>query len=140
MSKMLLQMSSNYPLKIWLAEDDLDDAIIFSETLKEIRPESQLEVVENGEQLMEQLRANDTLPNFIFLDLNMPRKNGLECLKEIKTSDELKLIKVIILTTSASRTEKQQCYDLGVEMFITKPTNYSDYKSIIYTCLNVLNK
>jgi len=133
-------MSSNYPLKIWLAEDDLDDAIIFSETLKEIRPESQLEVVENGEQLMEQLRANDTLPNFIFLDLNMPRKNGLECLKEIKTSDELKLIKVIILTTSASRTEKQQCYDLGVEMFITKPTNYSDYKSIIYTCLNVLNK
>src|SRR5665647_2218424 len=87
-------------LNILLADDDTDDCIFFKEALRELLLYTNLTTVQDGEQLM-QLLTNETneLPHILFLDLNMPRKNGFECLSEIKQNKNLKDLPVVIFTT-----------------------------------------
>src|SRR5580704_5402709 len=89
------------PLNILLADDDIDDCIFFEEALEECPLSTHFTCVPDGEQLM-QLLTNETngLPHVLFLDLNMPRKNGFECLSELKVDKKLKQLPVIIFSTS----------------------------------------
>ncbi len=121
------------PLNILLADDDTDDCIFFKEAVEELLLSTQLTAVNDGEQLM-QLLTNETneLPDVLFLDLNMPRKNGFECLSEIKGNSKLKQLPVIIFSTSFEQEVVNLLYKNGAQYFIRKPSEFSQFKKIIH--------
>jgi CheY-like chemotaxis protein len=114
---------------ILIAEDDADDRFLLKSAFDENGFNDKLTFVENGVELMEYLNncitsAPELLPGFILLDLNMPKKDGREVLKEIKTSTEFKTIPVVIFSTTNSRLEMERCYELGANSYITKPNSF----------------
>jgi len=121
---------------IFLAEDDEDDALFFKEAVSELLSNADLMIFTNGEKLMNQLDTNEVLPDIIFLDLNMPKKNGFECLKEIKSNSSLKAIKTIILSTTSDDVQIKKCDSLGADMFLTKVNSYNKFKLILESCLS----
>ena len=123
-------------LKVWLAEDDEDDRMLFRSSVKTFHFPVQLTVVYNGEELMELLKHTVKLPDIIFLDLNMPRKDGLACLTEIKKSERLKIIHIIILSTSFRKMEADQLYELGAQYYIRKPDTFLQLESAIHTAIH----
>lgn len=119
------------PIHILLADDDEDDRFLTREAFLKHFPISQMQFVEDGEELMEYLnrtgRYKDSqaeMPELILLDLNMPRKDGREALQEIKTDQRLRHIPVIVLTTSDAQEDVENSYFWGANSFITKPTSY----------------
>ena len=135
------------PLHILLADDDIDDRFLFTKALKEIDIETHLVAVHDGEQLMDYLNANTTkLPDIVFLDLSMPRKTGFECLTEIKDSEKLKNLTIIVFTTSFARgIDFEQgligtLSKIGAEEYIRKPSSFEELKQIINRVLTKANK
>jgi CheY-like chemotaxis protein len=128
-------------LNILLADDDTDDCIFFKEALKELLLSTRLTTVHDGEQLM-QLLTNETneLPHVLFLDLNMPRKNGFECLTEIKLSKKLKQLPVIIFSTSFEQGVVNLLYKNGAQYFIRKPSEFLQLKKILQQSLALITK
>ena len=126
-------MKSN--ISIFLAEDDEDDALFFEDAIFELSVDAHLVVLTDGVELMKQLETTEQLPDIIFLDLNMPRKNGIECLKEIKRNSTLKTIKTVILSTTTDDTEIKKCYSLGADLFISKISNHNEFKLVLKNCL-----
>lgn len=124
--------SARNSIKIMVADDDPDDRMFMRDALEESRLANDLEFVTDGEELMDYLyrRGNysnltsDSRPGLILLDLNMPRKDGREALKEIKADPELRQIPVVVLTTSKAEEDIFRTYDLGVSSFITKPVSF----------------
>jgi CheY-like chemotaxis protein len=126
-------------LNILLADDDTDDCIFFKEALEELMLVTHLTVVHDGEQLMKLLTTEPvTLPHVLFLDLNMPRKNGFECLAEIKHSKKLQLLPVIVFSTSFEQDVVNQLYKNGAQYFIRKPSEFSQFKKIIHQTLTII--
>jgi CheY-like chemotaxis protein len=123
-------------LNVLLADDDIDDCIFFKEALGELLLSTNLTTVNDGEQLM-QLLTNETneLPHILFLDLNMPRKNGFECLSEIKQNKKLKDLPVVIFSTSFEQEVVNLLYKNGAQYFIRKPSEFSQFKKIIQQSL-----
>ena len=115
-----------------MADDDEDDRLMTKDALEESRLHNELRFVEDGEELMDYLRRQGEYadaekaprPGLILLDLNMPRKDGREALKEIKADPELRRIPIIVLTTSKAEEDILRTYDLGVNSFITKPVSF----------------
>jgi CheY-like chemotaxis protein len=132
-------MNNRRSITILLADDDADDRMMASDALEESRLANDLRCVEDGEELMDYLhrRGNYAPPNdaprpgLILLDLNMPRKDGREALKEIKAEPELRSIPVIVLTTSKAEEDIYRTYDLGVNSFITKPVNFESLVAVM---------
>jgi CheY-like chemotaxis protein len=129
-------------LNILLADDDSDDCFFFEKVLQEISITTQLKIVRDGEELMKYLLENsEDLPDVLFLDLSMPRKTGFECLTEIKENDNLKDLRVIMLSTSFPRDNKYEqdiikmLYTLGAEDYIRKPSDYTKLKEVIHNAL-----
>lgn len=127
----MTDQSLTKPVHILLADDDEDDRYLTREAFQQQFPVSKISFVEDGEDLMDYLNyagryigAEHELPGLILLDLNMPRKDGREALKEIKANDTLRHIPVIILTTSDARDDIETSYVNGANSFITKPTSY----------------
>jgi CheY-like chemotaxis protein len=120
---------------IVLADDDQDDCFLFGEALEELGPPVQLTAVHNGEQLMQLLHHMDPLPDILFLDLNMPRKNGKECLSEIKKSAALKHLPVVIYSTSFKSDEVEELYERGAKFYIRKPSDFTELKRVISDAL-----
>ncbi|KAA3598116.1 MAG: response regulator [Calditrichaeota bacterium] len=126
------------PLIILLAEDDFEDRILVKEAFGENKLANQLNMVEDGQELLDYLdrkgKFNDPvkypIPDLILLDLNMPRKNGIEALKEIKLSEN-KHIPVIVLTTSEAESDVVKSYKLGVSSYIVKPVSFEKMVEII---------
>jgi len=119
-------------LNILLADDDGDDYLFFKEVLEDLQVSANLTVVNNGDQLMQTLTNKDSkLPHLLFLDLNMPRKNGLECLLEIKRDKKLNQIPVIIFSTSFQKNMVDLLYKSGAQYYIRKPADFSGLKTII---------
>ena len=122
------------PITILIADDDPDDRQMTKEALEENYLLNDLRFVENGEELMQYLNregpfanaSNSPRPGLILLDLNMPKKDGREALKEIKSDPRLKRIPVIVLTTSKTEEDILRTYNLGVNCFITKPVSFKD--------------
>ena len=132
------------PITILLADDDADDRQMTKEAFAECHLVNAVHFVEDGEQLMDYLlrrgnyasMAKAPLPGLILLDLNMPRKDGREALKEIKANPDLKRIPVVVLTTSKAEEDILRTYDLGVNSYVTKPVTF---QSLVDT-IKVLGK
>ena len=121
-----------------LADDDEDDCLFFKEALDEITVGTTLSTVHDGVQLMDYLKTNiSNLPDVIFLDLNMPRKNGLECLAEIKDNENLKNLPIIIFSTSLDGEIVDKLYQKGASFYIRKPGDFSKLKSVIEKALTI---
>ena len=119
-------------LKILLADDDTDDCYFLKEALKELPLPTQLTSVHDGELLMQLLtKENNELPDMLFLDLNMPRKNGFECLAEIRRNDKLKQLPVIIYSTSFHNKIAEMLYKNGATYYISKPSEISPLKKTV---------
>lgn len=119
-----------------LADDDEDDCDFFKEALDEISIETSLNMVHDGVQVMDYLKANESkLPDVLFLDLNMPRKNGLECLAEIKDDEKLKELPIIIFSTSLDSEIVNNLYKNGASFYIRKPGDFSKLKKVIENAL-----
>ena len=131
----------NAPLNILLADDDTDDCIFFKEAVEELPVVTTLTIVNEGEQLMQLLtnEANE-LPHVLFLDLNMPRKNGFECLSEIKGNKKLSQLPVIMYSTSFEQEVVNQLFKNGAQYFIRKPSEFSQFKKIIQQALTMIAK
>jgi CheY-like chemotaxis protein len=125
---------------VFLADDDQDDCFLFEEALGEIASSARLTMVHDGEQLMQLLAKRKELPRFLFLDLNMPRKNGFECLTEIKQDDRLKELAVIIFSTSFQQDAADWLYKNGAQHYIRKPADFGELKKIIQQVLLSVDK
>src|SRR5438067_10174563 len=111
----------------FLADDDTDDQQLFKEALNEIDKSIRCLTASNGEEALNKLKTDLTqLPDYIFLDLNMPRMNGLQCLAEIKKLNVLNHIPVVIYTTSSAKRDVEETRKLGADYFITKPPNFKE--------------
>jgi CheY-like chemotaxis protein len=123
-------------LNVLLADDDIDDCNFFKKALTELPFTTRLTTVHDGEELMEILRREtDELPHVIFLDINMPRKNGFECLAELKESDRLKDLPVIMFSTSNSRDAMSKLFKTGADVYVRKPGNFEQLKELIHHAL-----
>lgn len=123
-------------INILLADDDKDDCLFFKEAVEELELCIQLTTVHKGEQLMELLaKKSSDFFDVLFLDLNMPRKNGFTCLKEIKQSEKTKSLPVIIFSTSFDNSITDQLYKNGAQHCICKPSDFCELKKIIQIAL-----
>ena len=123
--------------KIFLAEDDIDDIEFFTNIISEISPDINISVAKNGLELMSLLESEKQHPDFIFLDLNMPIKTGFECLKEIRSSEKWKSVKIVILSTSSHREQINEVYKMGTDLYLQKPNSYSAFKDMLSKCLQM---
>jgi CheY-like chemotaxis protein len=128
-------MSQDILFRILLADDDDDDAFLFREALDQVTLNTDLVVAENGMRLMQILTSGEFKPDVIFLDMNMPVKNGLECLKEIKSMQGFEDVRVIILSTSVAKYMLDAAYEGGAQLYIQKPTSFSGLVEILNRCL-----
>jgi len=118
---------------ILIAEDDADDRFLLQSAFEENGYHDTLHFVENGVEMIEYLHQLEDLdknvvkmPRFILLDLNMPKKDGREVLKEIKQNPNLSKIPVIIFSTTNNEQEMKRCYELGANSYITKPNSFEN--------------
>ena len=126
---------------ILMAEDDSDDRLLAREALEESGFAAELRFVENGAELMDYLLARNRFgangdappPSLILLDLNMPRKDGREVLKELKADPSLSQIPVVVFTTSRADTDVASIYRLGANSFISKPTAFESLVKVMRT-------
>jgi len=123
-------------LHLLLADDDDDDCLLFRDALHELPRATDLSIVSDGEELMEfLLKPEQELPDFLFLDLNMPRKNGTECLQEIKQNKKLVKLPVIIFSTCALQTTIDQLFTMGAQHYIRKPASFSELTELIHQAI-----
>lgn len=118
-----------------LVDDDIDDTFLFREVLNDVAPQINLRTAANGQEALDVLTAisidGAPLPDLIFLDLNMPRMDGKQCLVQLKASDALQHIPVIMYTTSSHSRDIEETMQNGAVSFITKPSHVSDLKTIL---------
>ena len=134
-------MSADRSITILLADDDPDDRLLAKHALEKSRLANDLRFVEDGEELIDYLYRRGRFadpqdsprPGLILLDLNMPRKDGREALKEIKSDPGLKDIPVVVLTTSKAEEDVARTYSLGVNSYITKPVKFSALVKVMKT-------
>ncbi len=127
-------------LMILLADDDKDDCLLFKDALDELPVHTQLTTVFNGEQLMQLLNKDDQIHNLLFLDLNMPRKNGFDCLAEIRRNEKLDHLFVITISTSFEQEMVTLLYKNGAQHYIRKPNDFSQLKHLIQTAITLSEK
>ncbi|HTH37103.1 MAG TPA: response regulator [Pyrinomonadaceae bacterium] len=133
-------MQPGRPTVILMADDDADDRLLAQDALAESKVSSELHFVENGEELMDYLyrrgkfsAASAPRPGLILLDLNMPKKDGREALKEIKADANLRRIPIVVMTTSKAEEDIYRSYDLGASSFITKPVTFERLVELMRT-------
>jgi CheY-like chemotaxis protein len=125
-------------LHIVLAEDDEDDRAFFKEAMEEVKIKTKVDTVNDGQQLMDYLNnANGSLPDVIFLDLNMPKKSGIECLEEIRANKKLKDISIAIYSTSSADGDIEQTFLKGANVYIRKPNDFEKLKKAIAQVLSI---
>ena len=129
-------------LNILLADDDTDDCLFFKKALEELQLSTHLITVHDGEQLMNFLSENsEHLPDVLFLDLSMPRKNGFECLSEIKENKKLKDLSVVMFSTSFPQDRNYEenmikiLLKMGAHHYIRKSGDFAQLKQIIHNTL-----
>lgn len=126
------------PLHIMLADDDEDDRLFFKEAFEEVKIKYDITTFNDGEQLMEYLNTpGNAQPDIVFLDLNMPRKSGMECLKEIRQNDQLKKISVAIYSTSSSEQDIEDTFVAGANVYIKKPNDFNMLKKVLSDVVHI---
>ena len=126
-------------INIFLADDDNADCLLFKEALEELPVSVHLTILNNGEQLMELLtKKGNKLPDILFLDLNMPRKNGFTALGEIKRNAELQQLPVFVYSTANERDKVKMVFRDAAHYYIQKPAEFSEIKKVIYLALTLI--
>lgn len=129
------------PITILMADDDADDRLMTREAFEASHLANELRFVENGVELLDYLYrrgkytdpATSPRPSIILLDLNMPKKDGREALKEIKSDPDMRNIRIIVLTTSKAEEDIYRTYDLGAASYITKPVTFEALVDVVKT-------
>ena len=132
------------PITILIADDDADDRMLIKDAFESGKLSNRLAFVEDGEELLEYLRregryadlADQTYPGLILLDLNMPKMDGREALRELKADPRLQRIPVVVLTTSEAEEDILRTYGLGVNSFITKPVSFTELVKVVTVLSN----
>lgn len=131
-------MKPPFQLHLLLTDDDEDDCLFFQEVLETLNIAFRLTTIKGGPQLMNWLaEKTNSLPDLLFLDLNMPRKNGYECLAEIKQDPRLMHIPVIIYSTALNLVDVDSLYKTGAHYYIQKPGDFGDLSKAIGHVLNL---
>ena len=126
------------PLHVLLADDDEDDRLIFKDALEEVKVKTKVTIVNDGVQLMEYLlHPENELPGIIFLDLNMPRKGGMECLQDIRNNKNLKALTIAIYSTSASEQDIEDTFIKGANVYIKKPNDFTSLVRILSEVITI---
>ncbi|MDZ7755812.1 response regulator [Rhodohalobacter sp.] len=139
-----MKRNKEYPpiqskLSIILAEDDPDDRLLFKEAIEELPVSVQLKMFKNGEELMTWLTGKtNKMPDALFLDLNMPRKNGFATLSDIKKNANLEDLPVFIFSTATKNEMIKQVYKDAAHYYIRKPVQFNDLKKLIYKSLKLI--
>lgn len=128
-------------IQLLMAEDDPDDRLLARDALAESRLANDLKIVEDGEKLLDYLYRRNRFadpvtsprPDLMLIDLNMPRKDGREAIKEIKADPDLRRIPIVVLTTSQSDEDVCRSYDLGVASYISKPVTFEGLVAVMKT-------
>jgi CheY-like chemotaxis protein len=120
---------------IVLADDDSDDHHFFKEALAEASPATALTIVKDGKELLDLLQHY--LPDLLFLDLDMPVKNGLECLQEIRSNEKTKSIGVVVFSSTTRPANIETAYEMGADLFYIKPSNYNELLSSIKAIIHL---
>jgi CheY-like chemotaxis protein len=128
----MLQQQNSHKI-IYLADDDEDDRMLFLDAIEELSLPILVNALEDGQQLLNTLyQTTVSLPEIIFLDINIPGKNGFECLEEIRNSESpFSAIKVIMLSTSRSDENINLCYELGADFYAVKPSTFQGLKKLL---------
>lgn len=128
----------NEPVLVLLADDDEDDRLFFKEAFDEMKIKTLVKLVNNGVELMKYLTQKSTLlPHILFLDLNMPRKSGMDCLLEIKNIEHLKDIPIAIYSTSASEEDIEETFVRGANIYIKKPSDFRTLKKVLEEVITI---
>ena len=123
---------------IYLADDDADDCMLFEDALKEICVSTELTTANDGVELMTLMESSvPPAPDIIFLDLNMPRKNGFECLELIRKTKKWKDIPIVIFSTTGQEEMIKKVYEQGASYFVQKPGSFAKLKQIISQILDI---
>lgn len=126
-------------ISLLLADDDVDDCLLFSDAISELPVSIELTTVNDGEQLMKTLKEKkEKLPSILFLDLNMPKKNGWECLTEIKVDQDFQNMPVVIISTSFNLDSVQNLHKEGADHYVRKPNQFSTLKNLIFKTLRCI--
>lgn len=130
------------PISILLADDDEDDRDFFADIIHQVNGPVHLVCASNGSELIKKLiQVHENLPDLLFLDLNMPGKDGRECLCEMKSHEKLRDLQVIVCSTSSSPDDINYVYDKGADLYLIKPTNFATYYELLKNVLDMfLNK
>ena len=124
-------MNENY-INVILADDDEDDRLFFSEAFDELKINTKVSTFNDGVYLMDYFNSEDAiLPQVLFLDLNMPRKSGLECLKELRADEKFKDVAIAIYSTSSSEEDVENTFVLGANIYIKKPSDFKSLKKVL---------
>ncbi len=131
----------NKPLHILLADDDEADRLIFYDAFQEIKIKTIVDTVNDGVELMDYLaKAEGPLPHFLFLDLNMPRKNGLECLAEIRRNSRYNEISIAIYSTSQSEEDMEATFMGGANVYIHKPSEFKMLRQVLEKAVTIAHQ
>ncbi|HMQ45787.1 response regulator [Mariniflexile maritimum] len=123
---------------IFLTDDDDDDRLFFSEVIDEICTETSLKLFNDGQELMDYLLLPDSvLPNLLLLDLNMPKKNGMQCLCEIRSNPKLKDLFIAIYSTSSSEKDIDETYANGANIYLNKPNSFGKLREMVEKVLQL---
>jgi len=130
-------------LRVLLVDDDEDDCFFFREALGGLDILTKLQILMNGEDLMNFMTTTNEFPHIVFLDFNMPRKNGLQCLAELKRDEKFKTIPVIILSTAFDKNHIEELRVLGALHYIVKPNDFkqlgNEISEVLTLHLNTVN-
>ncbi len=119
-------------IHIILADDDEDDRLFFTDAFNELKINTKVQTYNDGVALMDYLKSEDAvLPQVLFLDLNMPRKGGIECLHEIKEDSKFDNIAIAIYSTSSSEEHIEETFVSGANIYIKKPSDFKTLKKIL---------
>lgn len=125
-------------IHIALADDDEDDRLFFTDAFSELKMSTKVQTYNDGVALMDYLNHDEAiLPNVLFLDLNMPRKNGIECLQEIKSNSKFDNIAIAIYSTSSSEEHIEETFVLGANIYIKKPNDFNALKKVLSDVITI---
>ena len=130
-------MPNDY-IHIILTDDDEDDRLFFIDAFEELNMNTKVTIFNDGVELMDYLNSEDAiLPNVLFLDLNMPKMSGIECLNEIRVNSKMSDIAIAIYSTSASEEDIEETFVLGANIYIKKPNNFKQLKKMLSEVVSI---
>ena len=125
-------------LHVLLADDDDDDRLFFKDAIEVVKVKTSVTMVNDGVELMDYLNDSETrLPNLLFLDLNMPRKDGMECLIVIRSNHKLKDLCIAIYSTSSLEKDIEETFIKGANIYIKKPNDFEKLKDVLEKVINI---